>query len=281
MKITLFSPAKVNLFFRVLWKRGDGFHEIASLMEAISLGDSLTFEESEKDKLFVSDPSLPADERNLIIQGVSLFRKEWGGGFPLKVTLEKKIPIGGGLGGGSGNLATTLWALNLLYEKGKTEGELSSLSAKLSSDAPFFFSHGSAYVTGRGEIVKNLSPLFFPQLWVAKGEGSISTPLSYKLCIPNAISIEDPEALLRKFYESTPQPFNDLEFSSFQIKPELKEQKKKLLSLGFEAVCLTGSGPSFYCLGNIEAPSLEGITFFKAPSIFREAGSWYQPSTAS
>ncbi len=111
----LFSPAKLNLFLRVLSKRKDGYHEIASLFQAIDFGDILTFALSDKDKLTSSDPSIPHDRSNLIFQAADQFRRQTGLHFGLEVDLEKKIPTQSGLGGGSSNAATTLWALNELH----------------------------------------------------------------------------------------------------------------------------------------------------------------------
>ena len=135
----LFSPAKLNLFFRVLKKRDDGFHEIASLMQAISLGDTLHFEESNEDLLTCTDTTIPTDEKNFIHRARALFREKTGFQTPIAIHAEKKIPAEGGFGGGSGNIATTLWAFNEISGENIDEGTLRSWAGELSSDAPLLF----------------------------------------------------------------------------------------------------------------------------------------------
>src|SRR5262249_13981075 len=107
--LTLLSPAKINLFLRILGKRPDGYHELASLFQAIDLADTIHFSLSDADHLTCTDPAIPVDRSNLIWKSVNLFRRKTGLNFHLKIHLEKKIPHQAGLGGGSSNAATTLW----------------------------------------------------------------------------------------------------------------------------------------------------------------------------
>jgi len=269
-ELRLFSPAKLNLFFRVLSKRDDGYHEIASLMQAITLGDTLTFEVAAQDELTSNDPSLPCDETNLVQKGLSLFRQQTGVTFPLKIFIEKRIPTQGGFGGGSSNLATTLWALNVLSGYVATLDELKRWAALISSDAPFFFSSGAAYCTGRGEKIENLFPLPKVRLWLAKPNVRMSTPTVYRYCVPHACSTENPLQLLKKCAY-----VNDLEAPAFSLCPDLKVLKEDLLSLGFKTAVMTGSGSSFFCLGNLKAPSLPGIRFIPAAFLTRGENNWY------
>ncbi|WP_420422229.1 4-(cytidine 5'-diphospho)-2-C-methyl-D-erythritol kinase [Simkania sp.] len=269
-KLTLFSPAKLNLFFRVLAKREDGYHEIASLMQAISLGDILHFERGDFDTLTASDSSLPCDETNLIWRARELFREKTGLSFPIQIHVEKRIPVEAGLGGGSSNLATTLWALNELSGSVATEADLRKWAGTFSSDAPFFFSPGSAYCTGRGEKIAALAPLPKRKLWLAKPEGGMSTPLVYRHCKPNACSSEDPEKLLHD------QVFvNDLEAPAFALRCELGQVKRDLLSLGFDSVVMTGSGSTFFCFGDVEAPKLAGVEMIPVTFFSRPENCWY------
>jgi len=266
--VKLFSPAKLNLFFRVLGKREDGFHEIASLMQAISLGDVLTFEESHQDRLTTSDPELPCDASNFITRAVQLFKRKTSFRGTFHIHAEKNIPREGGLGGGSGNIATTLWALNQISGLEIAEETLRKWAGELSSDAPFFFSSGTAYVRGRGEIVENREPLEKRSLWLAKPVGKgLATPLVYKHCRPNVNPL-DPRAMLQG-----PIYLNDLEFPAFQLRPDLAKLKQDLLDLGFETAVMTGSGTSFFCFGNSE-PKLPGIECIQATFLSRRR-EWY------
>ncbi|MBT7461660.1 MAG: 4-(cytidine 5'-diphospho)-2-C-methyl-D-erythritol kinase, partial [Waddliaceae bacterium] len=157
--LKLSSPAKVNLFLKVVRRRDDGFHDIVSLFQTISLEDRLTFSFSEKDKVSCSDPSIPTDGRNLVNKARDLFRKKTGTDATFDIAIEKNIPAEAGLGGGSSNAATTLWALNTLAGNPATHDELREWASELGSDVAFFLSHGTALCTGRGEKIKELPPL--------------------------------------------------------------------------------------------------------------------------
>ena len=164
-----FSPAKVNFFFRVLGRRLDGYHEIASLYCALSLGDLLHIYLSQEDRFFFkrsNDSFSWYSELDYSGKGVVPFCN---GGFSSCYHYsKKKIPLRSGLGGGSSNAATTLWAMNQLFGKPLSLTYLTSLSAKLGSDVPFFFSKGFAYCTGRGERVANIfSDKKVPCFWIA------------------------------------------------------------------------------------------------------------------
>jgi 4-diphosphocytidyl-2-C-methyl-D-erythritol kinase len=274
--VKLYSPAKLNLFFRVLRKRADGFHEIASLMQAISLYDRIEFSFADEDSLTCTDPQIPTDENNFIHKARSLFRQKTGFSAPLAIHIDKQIPPEGGLGGGSGNIATTLYALNKLSEAGLEEEELATWAGEISSDAPFFFSNGTAYATGRGEIVKRLDPLRKTSFYLAKPEGEgLSTPLVYKHCTPNAC-VESPEDLLRGGLRGELKACNDLEYPAFALRPDLLEYKRRLLALGFDTVSMTGSGTAFFCLGEVKDPEIPGVQFWKSTFISRKTDRWYE-----
>lgn len=130
------SPAKINTILKVLGKRQDGYHEIFSIMQAVSFFDTITIKLAAKDTFTCSDATLRMDGANLVVKAVELFRKTTNIDQPLSIHLEKRIPQGAGLGGGSSNAATTLFGLDELF---KTQLDLLSLGACLGSDVPFFF----------------------------------------------------------------------------------------------------------------------------------------------
>ena len=140
----MFSPAKINLLLRVLRKRSDGFHEIETLMAKLpGLADEITITPAESFSFTCDDPSLPTDGANLIVKAVEALSKESGEEFPFHIHLEKRIPHGAGLGGGSSNAATTLLALNGQLAKPLAPETLHSIAAALGSDVPFFLYAGS------------------------------------------------------------------------------------------------------------------------------------------
>jgi 4-diphosphocytidyl-2-C-methyl-D-erythritol kinase len=271
-----FSPAKVNLFFRVLRKREDGYHDVASLYQTISLGDTLAISLADEDRLTCDDPQLPCDERNLVWKAIRAFREHTGYAFKAHVHLSKKIPMQAGLGGGSSNAATALFACNALFSFCVDEALLATWASAFSSDAPFFFSRGSAYGTGRGEKLLDIPELEPCHFWLAKPKRGLSTPEVYKHCFPDSLLKRDPELFLQRALKCDLETFNDLEISAFSLMPTLVSLKEALLRLGFSRVTMTGSGSALMCFGNVEQPALPSIDFFPVQFISRPLRSWYK-----
>lgn len=239
----LFSPAKINIFLRVLSRRPDGYHNLSTLMQTIDLGDILTFSESKVDQITCSDPSLPIDQRNLVVKALTLFRSKTGVVFPVHIHLEKYIPQQAGLGGASSNAATTLWALNELSGRRVGEEELTKWAALIGSDVPFFFSQGTALCTGKGEVIQNLSPSpFIRGFALFKPPRGLATPMIYRGVDLEASSRVEPDRLLESYYSGAARFVNDLEAPAFHIFPRLKEYKENLLAAGYDKVFMTGSG---------------------------------------
>lgn len=255
-------------------------------MQATTFGDVLTFEIASRDQLTSNDPTLLCDETNLVIKGLTLFRNKTRARFPLKIFIEKNIPTQSGLGGGSSNLATTLWALNELSGRLARVDQLKKWAAAISSDAPFFFSKGTAYCRGRGEKVDSLPSLAIEKFYLVTSPIRMSTPLVYKKCKPHASSKQAPLDLLREG-----RFVNDLEPSSFSLSPALERLKKGLLSLGFKTALMSGTGSSFFCLNDIENrrefsfqtcgeyieknTGIRGVEFFPIAPLNREENNWY------
>lgn len=279
--LTLNSPAKLNLFLRVLGKRPDGYHELASLFQTISLSDTLHFELSDCDQLTCTDPTLPTDGSNLALKAVDLFRRKTGLRFHVKIHLEKNIPTQAGLGGGSSNAATTLWALNQLCEKPATPEQLAEWSSEIGSDISFFFSLGTAYCTGRGEKIQSLPLLPQTKLWIVKPQEGLSTPLVYQRLNLSLLQPRDPIKSLESFQTGAPCYFNDLEGPAFSAMPALAQLKQQLKAVGFHTALMTGSGSSFFCIGNAKPPVHPGLTCYPASFVNRTADRWYSEKTCT
>lgn len=273
--LTLASPAKVNLFLRIIRKREDGYHELASLFQAIDLCDKLHFQLADTDKLTCSDSTLPTDHTNLVSKAMQLFRRKTGVNVPLSIHLEKNIPQQAGLGGGSSNAATTLWAYNQLVGSPAKETELAEWAAEIGSDISFFLSGGTAYCTGRGEIMRSIAPLEPTNLWIVKPSMGLSTPQVYGRVNTAAFPKRDPKEMLANFLNGQPEYFNDLEEPAFSVLPELENLKQNLVQAGFSTVLMSGSGSSFFCIGHAQPPMLAGLTCYSARFINRSDGSWY------
>jgi 4-diphosphocytidyl-2-C-methyl-D-erythritol kinase len=165
-KLTVLSPAKVNLHLAVFDRRPDGFHDIESVFLAVELADTMHFElfkpvERENSaEIIMNSGSVPVPpEKNIILRALSIFREKTGFSKGLRIRVEKRIPVGGGLGGGSSNAAFTLLALNKLAGSPINRDLLAEMGASLGSDVPFFLQNAAAtLVTGRGDKIEALSP---------------------------------------------------------------------------------------------------------------------------
>jgi 4-diphosphocytidyl-2-C-methyl-D-erythritol kinase len=176
------APAKINLSFRIRGRRADGFHEIETVMAPISLADRITIERAGDDgelRFSCDDPSLPAGDDNLVVRAAKLFRQRAGITSGITIALEKKIPHGAGLGGGSSDAASTLLGLNELFDAGLKQKELLELAAPLGSDVPFFVVRSAAVCRGRGEVVMPIALETKFRLVLLKPDFGVSTPWAY------------------------------------------------------------------------------------------------------
>lgn len=247
--ITKESPAKVNLYLRVLRKREDGYHDILSLMQRISLCDEMTFA-STSGGIVVRCPGteLPEDQGNIAFRAAAAFFSRTGAMPAIKITIRKRIPIGAGLGGGSSNAATTLMTLNEMHGSPLTHGELMKIGAGIGADVPFFVFGKTAWASGIGDLLTEST--FSPPLWfVLINPGfEISTKMVYqglnlgltkqriKYSIPCFHAAED---LIRGL-------MNDLEKVTLQIHPVLAQIKISLLGNGALGALMSGSGPTVF-----------------------------------
>jgi len=149
------APAKINLSLRVLGRRSDGFHEIETLIAPISLCDEIKIERSGNQEIAFrcDDPSVPKGEDNIVVRGANLFFQETKITSGISIVLKKRIPHGAGLGGGSSDAASTLLALNELFETNLPREALGKMAEMIGSDVPFFISQSAAVCKGRGELV--------------------------------------------------------------------------------------------------------------------------------
>ena len=177
----LTAPAKINLTLEVRGKREDGFHEIETLMVPVSLADTLDVERGgEGIEFSCSDTSLPVDDSNLVVRAAKLFFERQKISAAVKIHLQKAVPHGAGLGGGSSDAASTLIALDQIFETHLDTQTLSAMSAEIGSDIPFFVFRSAAICRGRGEIVV---PVEFNQtlpLLLMKPSFGVPTPWAYK-----------------------------------------------------------------------------------------------------
>lgn len=296
--LELFSPSKINVFLRIIKRRDDGFHDLASLFHVIDFGDQMKISKAptDADCLTTDHPDVPLDDTNLINRAFKLFREKTGSNQYFWVHLKKSVPAGAGLGGGSGNAATALWAANEMCGTKIDDKTLMEWSGDLGSDCPIFFSHGAAYCTGRGEIVEELEPmlsLHTPMLLV-KPNLFCSTPAIFKALDLESRSNADPVELLKRLTEegiNKELTVNDLEQPAFANMPELKMLKQRLTIEGknkYDSVWMSGSGSTIVCWGSLDAPTFlyeeddyEDAIIQPARLLTRQPGQWYQPHQTS
>ena len=255
------SPCKVNLLLNILGKRADGFHELETVMQPVNLCDELTFERANSGiKLTCSDPSLPTDASNLVHRAASIFFQRSQIDSGVRIHLEKNIPMAAGLGGGSGNAATTLLALNELFDTPLAKEQLHELAASLGSDIPFFLQTQPALATGRGEKIEPLQPFRALEgcafLLVHPGFG-IATAWAYKELarFPQAFNGERGRATrlislldsgdLRK---ASAEFYNSLEAPALEKYPWLSLLQDFLRQNGAAAALMSGSGSTTFAI---------------------------------
>jgi len=255
------SPCKVNLLLNILGRRADGFHELETVLQPVNVCDELTFERGgNRIQLSCGDKRLPVDSRNLIFRAAENFLAAANISEGVKIHLEKKIPLAAGLGGGSGNAATTLLALNELFERPLPLEKLYELAAALGSDVPFFLQNKPALATGRGEKIQPLEK--FPALdgkaflLIHPGFG-ISTPWAYQNLarFPDALNGQKGRAaeLISKL-QTRDWPaggvglYNSLEAPAFEKFPILEMFQEFLRANGALAALMSGSGSTTFAV---------------------------------
>jgi 4-diphosphocytidyl-2-C-methyl-D-erythritol kinase len=290
-ELSLRSPCKINLFLRITGKRENGYHDLASLFQTISLSDYMHFSKlpsgSTKDELICSDPSLQIDDSNLVIKAMNLMRSKSSiNDAYFKIKLDKIVPMQAGLGGGSGNAATAMHAFNKLTGFKSSLNDLINWSGDIGSDITFFFSTGTAYCTGRGEIIEPLPPIPHSnnvQVHIFKPQEGLSTKLVFQnLDIKTMCSNSNPLELRDLFMKLGPMKAaslggleNDLEPPAFKCSPDLEKLKSSISQLFVKEPCLdegcgigemvmmSGSGTSIYALSDSDSSDSKRVEIDK------------------
>ncbi len=274
MKTTLRlkSPAKVNLRLEILRKREDGYHEIRTVFQKISLYDTICLSLKEEPGIGVSsdDPRLPLGRRNLVYRAAQfvLSRSGYRGG--ISIHLEKRIPLGAGLGGGSSNAAITLIGLNAILGTKLSKEEMMAMGAQIGADVPFFFMEKGAIAEGIGE---KLIEVVLPALWyvLIYPNFEVSTAWAYQ---NSRLTKPKFRIKIHKFL-TTPEKIckilmNDLERVIVDAFPEINLMKQMLSSAGALGTLMTGSGPTVFGVFGDPYEASKGFRKIKNPA--REKG---------
>lgn len=256
------ARAKINLSLDVLGKRGDGYHEILTVMQALELHDVLEVELLPGEiRVESSDPEVPPGPGNIVYRAAGLIRREYGCTRGARIYIHKNIPVAAGLAGGSTDAAAALRALNELWELNIGEGEIFRLGEMLGSDVPFCLLGKAALAGGRGEVLTPLPPFSGLGVVLVKPPFGVSTARIYGLydtCPPGPGP--DTGALIGALKKRDVPAVaglmgNVLERVTSSLHPEIMDIKNALLAAGAAGALMSGSGPAVFglCAGPEEA----------------------------
>ena len=260
----MFSPAKINLYLRILGKRPDGYHELETLMLPLDFGDEITFRSAKSGlRLECDNPSLPTDTSNLALRAAKLLLEHCSSERGAKIALTKRTPLAAGLGGGSSNAATVLLGLRDLWGLHVDDATLHQLAAGLGSDVNFFLARGAALCHGRGEQIQPVPCNLSASVLLVNPGFGISTKWAYehwaKAAARTASSPPEVGRLLRALAEDDLPAvsrclFNSLEAPSIRKFPVLELIKESMRDGGASGAMMSGSGATVFGLfADVEA----------------------------
>ena len=248
-KIELNSIAKINIGLNIVRKRKDGYHDLETIFYPLLLSDIISFEMSNFTKLDTNSSEINNLDSNLVIDTIKLMENELKRELHVNVNLQKNIPIGAGLGGGSSNAATTLKAINQLYNLNLEYETLSSFALQLGSDVPYFLTPVPSYAASRGELLTRIQlSLGYPILLVNPGI-HISTKWAFEKIIPgkNKSSLktflEKSKIDIETLKDYVTNDFEEIVFSDY---PAIANIKAKLYEYGAEFALMTGTGSTVF-----------------------------------
>ncbi|OBK80081.1 4-(cytidine 5'-diphospho)-2-C-methyl-D-erythritol kinase [Mycobacterium sp. 1274761.0] len=272
--VTVRVPGKVNLYLAVGDRRNDGYHELTTVFHAVSLLDEVTVRNADMLSLELvgegsSGPdALPTDERNLAWRAAELMAEHVGRAPDVAITIEKSIPVAGGMAGGSADAAAVLVAMNSLWELGVPRRDLHLMAAQLGSDVPFALHGGTALGTGRGEELATVLARNTFHWVLAFSDGGLSTPAVFAeidrlresegRTLPPPL--EDAEPVLAALASGDPTTLalllgNDLQPAALSLYPALRRTLRAGVEAGALAGIVSGSGPTcaFLCASSTSA----------------------------
>jgi len=276
--LTLPAFAKINLGLRVLGKRPDGYHEIDSVFQTISLNDTVTLTVSDSPQIVLScdDRSLPTDGENLVHRAAQALQSRFAPDKGARIRLEKRIPALAGLGGGSSDAAVALLGLAYLWQVDLKVEEMSEMASSLGADMPFFLLGGTARGTGTGNEIAPLPDITNKCLLVIKPNVSVSTSDAYRSLNAGSLTTVEAKTILSSSeWNEIPGSFdpetlrNDFEPVVFELEPEIKRAKVALIGAGAQAALLAGSGSAVFGIFDSEDAQKRAIQAIELESGWR------------
>ena len=264
-RLTVLSPAKLNLVLDIMGKRPDGFHELRTIFERISLADQIILSRNKSSKITIhcAHPDVPRNTGNLAYKAAEMLSRDFSVPKGLDINIIKNIPVAAGLAGGSSNAAAVLSGLNRLWQLGLNNAQLVKYASGLGSDVAFFLYNTSyALGTGRGEQIKPLA--IKTKLWhvLVTPRVKMYTKEVFARLKLNLTNKKDNVNILLPFLRNgdlmrlAGALSNDLEPAILSLRPDFYYLKRKLLDAGAVGVCFSGSGPSVYALATSQKHAL-------------------------
>lgn len=265
------SPAKINIGLNIINKQSDGFHNLETIFYPLNLFDEIRFIKSDKFSFNSNDENLNKEKSNLIIKAKELLEKEFDAQLPVEIYLEKNIPIGAGLGGGSSNAASTLLALTKLFNLEIDSETIGRLALSLGSDVPFFVNPVPSFAESRGEKIISINFIMDKYLLIVNPGIHVATKWAFGLITPN-----QPKVSLKSLIGKSEIEFedliriasNDFENDVFNHFPEIKEIKEKMLEFGAVFSLMTGTGSTVWGMFDGEAAAYQTESYFKCKNYF-------------
>ena len=249
--LRLSAAAKVNLALEVLNKRPDGYHEIATVMQAVDLSDRLTLDDADVMEVRTTSSGVPTDDRNLALRAALALREASGVRRGVRIALDKRIPVAAGLGGGSTDAAAVLLGLNRLWRLRWPMARLTEVATRLGMDVPFFLRGGIAMATGRGEHIRRVAGgalalvLVNPKFPASTAEMYARvTPAMYTdgtrtHAVVSALTSRRPARVAASLY-------NGLEPAAAAAYPQIARMRAALMAAGALGALMSGSGPTVF-----------------------------------
>jgi 4-diphosphocytidyl-2-C-methyl-D-erythritol kinase len=278
--LTLPSFAKINWSLRILGRRPDGYHEIQTILQTVSLHDEMYFgaRNDESITLTCNDPLIPTDDSNLVVRAASALRDRFKTGPGVDIRLEKRIPTKGGLGGASTNAAITLLALAQLWDLRIDPSQLFEIAATLGADVPFFLVGGRVMATGIGTSLETISDDNLPikHLIIVTPKATVSTIDAYQALRAPALTSTIDDSILSSSragenfgFADLPTLHNDFEEVIFEAEPEIEQVKKALNQAGAIGSLLAGSGSSVFGIFENEYSQVHALRKLQAELSWR------------
>lgn len=285
-KVCLQAHAKINLCLNVKGKRSDGYHDLEMVMVPLMLHDEIIICVSELDTLICEDETMTLDETNTITKAIKIMRETYHIQESFQIQLHKNIPMQAGLAGGSSDAAAVMLGINELLQLDIPKVELAQQSKNIGADVPFCVMNTCAVVEGIGEIITPIQMNCpFDILLVKPTQGVPTGPafqrIDFSLCAhPDVQKVK--VACEKNDYETLCESLqNSLEYSAFQMVPEISEIKTKLQQLGFDGVLMSGSGSTVFALTRNKQLLEQTAMDWKKLYPFVEITNIYKASTSS